>query len=146
MVEPCGVIGAFCPDDHPLLGLVSVMAPAIAMGNRVVLMASEPFPLAATDFYQVLDTSDVPAGVVNILTGRHSEVASTFAQHMDLEAVWTFSSSDLSTEIERGAATNLKRTWVNTGVARDWMGSEGEGSAFLGAATETKTVWVPYGA
>src|SRR6056297_1000958 len=70
MREPCGVIGAFCPDDHPLLGLVSLMAPAIAMGNRVVLVASEPFPLAATDFYQVLDTSDVPGGVVNILTGR----------------------------------------------------------------------------
>lgn len=146
MRDPCGVIGAFCPDDYPLLGLVSVMAPAIAMGNRVVLVASEPFPLAATDFYQVLDTSDVPGGVVNILTGRHAELATTFAQHMDLEAVWSFSSSDLSAEIERGAALNLKRTWVNNGCSRDWMGPDGEGRLFLAAATETKTVWVPYGA
>ena len=146
MREPCGVIGAFCPDDHPLLGLVSVMAPAIAMGNRVVLVASEPFPLTATDFYQVLDTSDVPGGVVNILTGRHTELAPTLAQHMDVEAVWSFSSTDLSAEIERGAAGNLKRTWVNNGRSRDWMGAEGEGRAFLDAATETKTVWVPYGA
>ena len=146
MREPCGVVGAFCTDDHPLLGLVSVMAPAIAMGNRAVLVASEPFPLAATDFYQVLDTSDVPGGVVNILTGRHAELASTLASHMDVEAVWSFSSSDLSAEIERGAVTNLKRTWVSNGRARDWFGAEGEGPAFLDQATEVKTVWVPYGA
>ncbi|WP_439522570.1 aldehyde dehydrogenase family protein [Marivita sp.] len=146
MREPCGVIGAFCPDDHPLLGLVSVMAPAIAMGNRVILVASEPFPLAATDFYQVLDTSDVPGGVVNILTGRPEELAPTLAQHMDLEAVWSFSSSDISAKIERGAAYNLKRTWVNHGRARDWTGVDGEGAVFLDAATEVKTVWVPYGA
>jgi aldehyde dehydrogenase (NAD+) len=116
------------------------------MGNRVVLVASEPFPLAATDFYQVLDTSDVPGGVVNILTGRHAELAPTLAQHMDVEAVWSFSSTDLSAEIERGAALNLKRAWVNNGRNRDWMGGEGEGRTFLDAATETKTVWVPYGA
>ncbi|MFP7672216.1 aldehyde dehydrogenase family protein [Marivita sp. S0852] len=144
--EPCGVIGAFCPDDQPLLGVVSVMAPAIAMGNRAVLVASEPFPLVAADFYQVLETSDVPGGVVNILTGRHAELAPTLARHMDVEAVWSFSSSDLSAEIERGAATNLKRSWVNNGRARDWMGPEGEGAAFLDQATEVKTVWVPYGA
>ncbi len=75
MKEPVGVIGAICPDEAPLLGLVSCMAPAIAMGNRVILAASEPFPLAATDFIQVLETSDVPAGVVNILTGPHTDVA-----------------------------------------------------------------------
>ncbi len=146
MREPCGVIGALCPDEAPLLGLISVMAPAIAMGNRVVLVASEPFPLAATDFYQVLDTSDVPGGVVNILTGSHAELAPTLAQHLDVEAVWSFSSTDLSATIERGAAGNLKRTWVNNGAGRDWMGAAGEGRAFLNAATEVKTVWIPYGA
>ena len=146
MREPCGVIGALCPDDVPLLGLVSVMAPALAMGNRVVLVASEAFPLAATDFYQVLDTSDVPAGVVNILTGRHAELAPVLAAHMDVEAVWSFSSTDLSRQIESAAAGNLKRTWVNHGRARDWLGTEGAGEAFLNAATEVKTVWVPYGA
>src|SRR6056297_191984 len=146
MRAPCGVIGAICPDDHPLLGLVSVMAPAISMGNRTVLVASEPFPLAATDFYQVLETSDVPGGVVNILTGRHTDLAPVLASHMDVEAVWSFSSSDLSAGIERGAAGNLKRTWVNDGRARDWAGEAGEGRVFLDAATDTKTVWVPYGA
>ncbi|MDJ0822588.1 MAG: aldehyde dehydrogenase family protein, partial [Paracoccaceae bacterium] len=146
MREACGVIGGFCPDELPLLGLVSLMAPAIAMGNRVVLVASEPFPLVATDFYQVLETSDVPGGVVNILTGSHAELAPTLAEHMDVEAVWSFSGADLSAQIERGAAGNLKRTLVNDGKARDWMGAEGEGRAFLEAATEVKTVWVPYGA
>ena len=145
MNEPIGVIGAFCPDEAPLLGLVSTMAPAIAMGNRVILMASEPFPLAATDFYQVLETSDIPSGVVNILTGKHTELAPHMAKHMDIDAVWSFSSSELSTTIEREAAGNLKRTWVNHGKARDWIGRDGEGRQFLQAATEIKTVWVPYG-
>ena len=90
------MIGALCPDEAPLLGLVSLMAPAIAMGNRVVLVASEPFPLAATDFYQVLDTSDVPAGVVNILTGDTADLAPHLAGHMDVDAVWCFSSADIS--------------------------------------------------
>jgi aldehyde dehydrogenase (NAD+) len=145
MNEPVGLIGAFCPDEAPLLGLVSVIAPAMALGNRVVAVASEPFPLAATDFYQVLDTSDVPGGVVNILTGSPAELAPQMAGHMGLDAVWSFSSSDLSAVIEREAAGNLKRTWVNNGRARDWTGAEGEGLAFLQAATEVKTIWIPYG-
>ena len=143
--EPVGVIGALCPDEAPLLGLISVMAPAIAMGNRVVLVPSEPFPLAATDFYQVLETSDVPGGVVNIVTGCHAELAGTLAAHLDVDAVWSFSSSDLSREIEGKSAGNLKRTWVNNARARDWTGPEGEGRVFLDQATEVKTVWVPYG-
>ncbi|MBY6155955.1 aldehyde dehydrogenase family protein [Pseudooceanicola nitratireducens] len=143
--EPVGVIGALCPDDVPLLGLISVMAPAIAMGNRVVLVPSEAYPLAATDFYQVLDTSDVPGGVVNIVTGAHAELAPTLAAHLDLDAVWSFSSTDLSEIIEGQSAGNLKRTWVNNARARNWMGAEGEARAFLDQATEVKTVWVPYG-
>ncbi|MEM8632301.1 MAG: aldehyde dehydrogenase family protein [Pseudomonadota bacterium] len=145
MKEPVGTIGAFCPDDAPLLGLVSAMAPAMAMGNACVLVASEPFPLSATDFVQVLETSDVPAGVVNILTGSHSELAAPMAGHMDLDAVWSFSSSDLSATIERESALNLKRTWVNNGHGRDWQSPDGEGRAFLEAATEVKNIWVPYG-
>ncbi|THD74002.1 aldehyde dehydrogenase family protein [Thalassobius vesicularis] len=143
MHEPVGVIGALCPDEAPLLGLISVMAPAIAMGNRVVLCASQPFPLAATDFYQVLDTSDVPAGVVNILTGPHADLAPTLASHMDVDAVWSFSSTDLSATIERASAGNLKRTWVNNGHARDWQADHSR--AVMDAATEIKTIWVPYG-
>lgn len=143
--EPVGVIGALCPDEDPLLGFISVMAPAIAMGNRCVLVPSDPFPLAATDFYQVLETSDVPGGVVNIVTGSHAELAPTLAAHLDVEAVWSFSSSDLSKVVEAKSAGNLKRTWVNNGLARDWFGREGEGREFLDQATEVKTVWVPYG-
>ncbi|WP_407491653.1 aldehyde dehydrogenase family protein [Pseudooceanicola sp. MF1-13] len=143
--EPVGVIGALCPDEAPLLGLISVMAPAIAMGNRMVLVPSEAYPLAATDFYQVLDTSDVPGGVVNIVTGSHKDLAPTLADHLDLDAVWTFSSTDLSAEVEGRSAGNLKRTWVNNAKARDWTSEAGEGRAFLDQATEVKTVWVPYG-
>jgi aldehyde dehydrogenase (NAD+) len=144
MNEPCGVIGALCPDDTPLLGLISLMAPAIAMGNTCILVPSEPFPLAATDFYQVLDTSDLPAGVVNIVTGNHTELAKPLAGHRDIDAVWSFSSTNLSILIEKESAGNIKRTWVNNGQSRDWI-TEGEGRTFLRAATEVKTIWVPYG-
>lgn len=145
MHEPVGIIGAFCPDEVPLLGLVSLMAPAIAMGNRVVLMASQPFPLAATDFYQVLETSDVPAGVVNILTGEHADVAPALAGHMNVDAVWQHSGADLSALVEDLSAGNLKRTWVNNARGRDWLGEAGEGREFLEHAVEVKTIWVPYG-
>ncbi len=143
MKEPVGVIGALCADEAPLLGLVSAMAPAIAMGNRVVLAASQAYPLAATDFYQVLETSDVPAGVVNILTGDQSELAKPLGAHMNVDAVWSFSSSDVSQVIEAASASNLKRTWVNNGQSLDW--SQDHSKRFLQAATEVKNIWVPYG-
>jgi len=143
MNEPVGVIGAVCADEAPLLGLIGVMAPAIAMGNRTVLVASDPFPLAATDLYQILDTSDVPAGVVNILTGPHADLAPHLAGHMAVDAVWCFSSTDLAETIEREAAGNLKRTWVNKARTRDW--TQADAQTFLAAATEVKTIWVPYG-
>lgn len=145
MNEAIGVVGALCPDEAPLLGLVSVMAPLIAMGNTCVLVPSEAAPLSATDFYQVLETSDLPAGVVNIVTGSHAELAKPLAGHLDVNAVWTFSSTPLSTLVEKEAAGNLKRTWVNHARARDWLGTQGEGHAFLRAATEIKTIWIPYG-
>ncbi|MEQ8899188.1 MAG: aldehyde dehydrogenase family protein [Roseovarius sp.] len=145
MREPVGVIGAICPDEAPLLGLISVLGPAMAMGNRAVLLASEPFPLSALEFVQVLETSDVPGGVVNILTGSHVELAPHLAGHADIDALWSFSSSDISDEVERASAGNLKRSWVNNGLARDWYANDAEGRAFLEQATEVKTVWVPYG-
>ncbi len=145
MKEPVGVIGAVCPDEAPLLGLISLMAPAIAMGNRIVLTASQAYPLAALDFYQVLETSDVPAGVVNILSGDHAELSKTLAEHLNVDAVWSFSSSDISEQIEAGSAGNLKRTWVNNGYGRNWTSAEGEGRIFLEAATEVKNIWIPYG-
>ena len=145
MNEPLGVIGALCPDEAPLLGLISVMAPAIAMGNTVVLVPSEPAPLIATDLYQVLDTSDLPGGVVNIVTGSHAELARPLAGHGDVDALWSFSSTPLSRLIEQESAGNLKRSWVNHARARDWFGAEGEGREFLRQATSVKTIWVPYG-
>ena len=144
MNEPVGKIAAFSPDEAPLLGLVSLIGPSMAMGNRITVIASEPFPLAAADFYQVLDTSDVPAGVVNILTGSHAELASQVGGHADLDAVWTFSGADLSATLERESAGNLKRTWVNNGKSEfDWCTAEAD--RFLAASTEVKTVWIPYG-
>jgi len=141
MKEPVGNMAIFCEDGWPLLGLISPMAATIAMGNRVTLIASEPFPLMAADLYQLLETSDVPGGVVNILTGNHSELAPHAAKHGDIDAVWSFSGADISGIIEKGAATNLKRTWVNHGHAIAPSAKD-----MLSAATEVKNVWVPYGA
>ena len=143
MKEPVGVIAALCPAASPLAGLVGVMAPAIAMGNRVILSASEPFPLAATDFSQILETSDVPAGVVNILTGAHSDVADPMARHMDIDAIWSFSDPDLDAVVEGGSSTNLKRTWVQNNQSIDWAAPDAK--TFLSQATEVKNIWVPYG-
>jgi aldehyde dehydrogenase (NAD+) len=140
---PVGVIGAICPDEAPLLGLISLMAPAIAMGNSCILIPSQTAPLAATDFYQVLETSDLPAGVVNIVTGDHADLGKALAGHMDVDAVWSFSSSPISQMIETQSVSNLKRTWVNNGLATDWAAAEGR--AFLRAATDVKTVWIPFG-
>lgn len=143
MNEAVGVVGAFCPDEAPLLGLVSVMAPLIAMGNTCVLIPSQVAPLSATDFYQVLETSDLPAGVVNIVTGSHSELAKPLTGHLDVDAVWSFSSSPISASLQVESAGNVKRTWVNNARARDWFTPDAH--AFLRAATEVKTIWIPYG-
>jgi aldehyde dehydrogenase (NAD+) len=141
MNEPCGVIGAICPDEAPLLGLISLMAPAIAMGNTCVLVPSQAFPLAATDLYQVLDTSDLPGGVVNIVTGVHADLVKPLAAHLDVDAVWCFGAPELSAVVEREAAGNLKRVWANHGMATDW--AKIEGRHVLAAATEVKTIWLP---
>ena len=92
MKEAVGIMGIVCPDEAPLLGFISLVAPAISMGNRVVVVPSEKYPLAATDFYQILDTSDVPAGVINIVTGRRAELTKTLAEHDEVDAVWYFGS------------------------------------------------------
>jgi len=146
MNEPMGIIGIACPDTKPLLGLVSLMAPAIAMGNRVVVIPSEHHPLSATDFYQVLDTSDLPGGVVNIVTGGRDELSFALAGHDQVDGVWYFGSAEGSAEIERLSARTIKRTWVNNGLERDFLdGVQGEGQEFLRHATEVKNIWIPYG-
>lgn len=144
--EPIGVIGIACPDDSPLLAFVSLFAPAIARGNTVVIVPSQAHPLCATDFYQVLETSDVPPGVVNIVTGDRDHLTKTLAEHDDIDAVWYFGSAEGSYHVEYLSATNMKRTWVNYGETRDWFHREqGEGHEFLHEATQVKNIWVPYG-
>ncbi len=140
---PVGTIAAFAPEEAPLSGIAQIVGAALATGNRLILIAPESAPLTATDFYQVLDTSDVPAGVVNILTGDHAELAAQVAAHADIGAVWSFSSANISGVIEREAAGNLKRTWVNDGRTRDWAG--GDARAWLEHATQVQTIWVPFG-
>jgi aldehyde dehydrogenase (NAD+) len=144
--EPIGVIGIACPDEYPLLGFVSLMAPAIARGNTVVMIPSQTYPLSATDFYQVLDTSDVPGGVVNIVTGDRDHLVKTLVQHEDVDAVWYFGSAEGSYFTEFESASNMKRTWTGGGLPRNWMDrDQGEGHEFLPEATQVKNIWVPTG-
>ena len=146
MPEPLGVVGVISPDPLPLLGFVSTVLPAIAMGNTVVAVPSAIAPLSATDLYQVLDTSDVPEGVLNIVTGQSDELARVLAAHDDVDGIWYFGSREISAEVERLSAGNMKRTWVDYGTSRDWLASaSGAGEEFLEHATQVKNIWIPYG-
>jgi aldehyde dehydrogenase (NAD+) len=147
MPESIGVIGICCPNEAPLLGFISLVIPAITMGNKVIVIPSETAPLSATDFYQVLETSDVPAGTVNIVTGNQEELIKVLAKHDDVDGVWCFGNKASSKEVEYLSADNMKRTWVNYGKHRDWTDQlQGEGTEFLRQATQIKNIWVPYGA
>ncbi|UOD33434.1 aldehyde dehydrogenase family protein [Massilia violaceinigra] len=145
--EPVGVIGIICPNESPLLGFISLVAPALALGNRVIAVPSEAYPLAATDLYQVLDTSDLPGGALNIITGSADELAKTLATHSDVDAVWRHDGSlDGCAEVERLSAESLKRTWVGGGKGRDWYDTkQAGGRAVLAHASQVKNVWIPYG-
>jgi aldehyde dehydrogenase (NAD+) len=145
LVEPIGVMGLVAPDAAPLLGFVSLVAPAIAMGNTVVAVPSEKHPLSATDFYQVLETSDVPAGVVNVVTGRREVLTPVLAAHDDVDALWYFGPGAGAKQVEELSAGNMKRTWADAGE-RDWLSPvAGEGKEFLREATQVKNVWTPSG-
>ncbi|MGA0540570.1 aldehyde dehydrogenase family protein [Neotabrizicola sp. VNH66] len=143
--EPIGVVGVLCPVAQPLLGLVSLALPLLAMGNRVVAVPSQLHPLAATDLYQVLETSDLPGGVLNIVTGERDALAKTLSEHDDVDAVWYFGTRAGGKMVEEASAGNLKQTWVEDGAARNWAGAEGQGRLFLSRATQVKNIWVPYG-
>jgi aldehyde dehydrogenase (NAD+) len=144
MHEPMGVIGIAAPEESPLLGFVSLAAPAIAMGNAVVVIPSERAPLAATDLYGVLETSDVPDGVVNIVTGAKDALALVLAEHDDVSAVWYSGTEAGATAVERASASNMKRTVVKS-RALDWFHARAEGDRFLREATQVKNIWIPYG-
>jgi aldehyde dehydrogenase (NAD+) len=110
----------------------------------VVVVPSEPAPLLATDFYQVADTSDLPAGALNIVTGRRSELVETLAGHDDVDGVWYFADDGGHARVEELSAGNMKRTWHAAG--RDWTDArQAVGEEFLRHATEIKNIWVPYG-
>jgi aldehyde dehydrogenase (NAD+) len=146
MPEPLGVMGIVCPPEAPLLAFVSLVAPAIAMGNRVVAVPSQRCPLAAVDLYQVFDTSDLPGGAVNIVTGLTDELAEVLASHDGVDAVWYFGSAKGSAAVERLSIGNLKQTWVSYGRRRDWYDPEQTaGRELLRRATQVKNIWVPYG-
>jgi aldehyde dehydrogenase (NAD+) len=145
MNEPIGVLGIAAPDEFPLLGFVSVVAPTIAVGNAVIVIPSEPLPLAATEFYTVLETSDVPDGVINVITGSKDALAKVLAEHDDVDGVWYWGNAAGVKAVELASAANMKRTWA-TARSRDWLDQrQGEGREFLRHASEVKNIWIPYG-
>jgi len=147
MVEPIGVIGIVAPDSSPLLASISMLAPAIAMGNNAVLVPSQSAPLAITDFYQVIETSDVPAGVINIVTGDSNILAKTLAEHDGVDGLWFAGDLAGATMVENSSTGNLKQVWTTGGKQFIWGDEEKlAGDYFLQRATQIKNVWIPYGA
>jgi aldehyde dehydrogenase (NAD+) len=143
MNEPFGVMGVLCPDEAPLAGFVSLVMPALATGNRVIAVPSSRYPLAATDFYQIVDTSDVPAGVLSIVTGNAAELAKTLADHDEIAALWNFNGGVDAALVDKASSGNLKPVW--NGGARNWQSPEVQGREFLRRSTQVKNIWVPYG-
>jgi aldehyde dehydrogenase (NAD+) len=147
MKEAVGNIAIVAPEDGGFLGLISTIMPAIAMGNRVIVVPSRETALLATDFYQILNTSDLPAGVINIITGDRESLTDTLAKHYDVDGFWYWGTAEGSKFVEFESAATMKRTWVNHGKVYDWTSEEQMNSEiFLRHSVEIKNVWVPYGA
>ncbi|MEP2924902.1 MAG: aldehyde dehydrogenase family protein [Bauldia litoralis] len=145
MNEPVGVVGIVAPEAPGLLAFVTLMAGAIAAGNTVVMVPSEGQALLATDLYQVLDTSDLPGGVVNIVTGDRRALGLELAKHDAVDAIWAFGPQAMAEAFEKASAGNLKQTWCET-VARDWNDEAVSGGReVLRHATQVKNIWVPWG-
>ena len=146
MKEAIGTVGILAPDDAPLLGLLSLVLPAIAMGNSVVAVPSERCATVVGDIYQVFDTSDLPGGVVNFVAGRPVELGKTLSEHDDVDAIWSFRDEAAAALVKLGSTGNLKQVWTNEGKAIDWFDSKhAEGLWYLQHATQVKNIWVPYG-
>ncbi|MEQ8545516.1 MAG: aldehyde dehydrogenase family protein [Roseitalea porphyridii] len=146
LVEPLGVLGIVAPPSRPLLGSIALLAPALAMGNPVVLVPSERSPLSITDLYQVLETSDMPNGVVNIVTGDSVTLAKTLAEHDGVDGLWFAGNAEGSAMVEKASVGNLKQTWTSRGLYYDLADPRFAGTYFLSKATQVKNVWIPYGA
>jgi aldehyde dehydrogenase (NAD+) len=146
MNEPIGTVGVICPREAPLLGFLSLVMPAIAAGNTAIVVPSETYPLITGDLYQLFDTSDLPGGVVNIVTGYASELLKTLAEHDDVDAVWCFADEASASAAKSFSTGNLKQVFTNEGRVIDWFDvKQGEGRWFLQHATQVKNIWVPYG-
>jgi aldehyde dehydrogenase (NAD+) len=146
MQEPIGTIGILCPQETPLLGFVSTVMPAIAVGNTTVAIPSELYPLITADLYQLFETSDLPAGAVNIVTGRPTELLKTLAEHDDVDALWCFADAATCATAKALSIGNLKQTFTNEGRSIDWFNpAQSAARFFLQHATQIKNIWVPYG-
>jgi len=146
MNEPIGTVGVICPAETPLLGFFSLVLPLIGAGNAVVAVPSEKYPLITADLYQVFETSDLPGGVVNLVTGRASELLKVLAEHDDLDAVWCYGGEEMCAAAKALSTGNLKQVWTNEGREIDFFDpAQGEGKWYLEHAYQVKNVWVPYG-
>jgi aldehyde dehydrogenase (NAD+) len=146
MNEPLGTVGIICPNQAPLLGFLSLVMPVLAAGNAAVVVPSETYPLVAAELYQVFDTSDLPGGAVNIVTGYTSQLLKTLAEHDDVDAIWCFTDEASAVAAKTYSVGNLKQVFTNEGRAIDWFDvQQGEGRWFLQHATQVKNIWVPYG-
>jgi aldehyde dehydrogenase (NAD+) len=146
MNEAIGTVGVICPADAPLLGFLSLVLPLISAGNTVIAVPSEKYPLIAGDLYQLFDTSDLPGGAVNIVTGYASQLLKTLAEHDDVDAIWCYGDDATVAAAKAMSTGNLKQVWTNEGRVIDWFNPKvAEGRWFLEHATQVKNIWVPYG-
>jgi aldehyde dehydrogenase (NAD+) len=146
MNEPIGTVGVICPNEAPLLGFVSLVMPLLAMGNTVLAIPAESYPLITGDLYQLFDTSDLPAGAVNIVTGYQSQLLKTLAEHDDVDAIWCFADEASAAAVKALSVGNLKQVFTNESRAIDWFDTkQAEGGWYLEHAVQVKNIWVPYG-
>jgi aldehyde dehydrogenase (NAD+) len=146
MNEPIGTVGVICPREAPLLGFLSLAMPLLAVGNTVIAVPSEAYPLITAELYQLFDTSDLPGGAVNIVTGYTSQLLKVLAEHDDVDAIWCFGDEASAAAAKALSTGNLKQVWTNEGREIDWFDSNlAEGRWFLEHATQVKNIWVPYG-
>jgi aldehyde dehydrogenase (NAD+) len=146
MNEPIGTVGVVCPNDTPVLGLLSLVLPVLAVGNTAVVIPSETYPLIIGDLYQVFDTSDLPGGAVNLVSGYTSQLLKTLAEHDDVDAIWCFADEASATAAKSLSVGNLKQVFTNEGRVIDWFDTkQAEGRWFIQHATQVKNIWVPYG-
>jgi len=144
--EPTGVVVVLTPDRPALLPLVSLLAPVILSGNSAVVLASERHPLPATTFSEILATSDLPGGVVNLLTGKRADLLSHIATHMDVNAIVDATgSAETASKLQAGAALNLKRYFNHAIPAEAWFTEKAEDPYWILDTTEFKTAWHPIG-